>query len=328
MSAFAKNFYKLMNNSCFGKTMENVRKHKNIELVHNERRLLKLSSKSTYKTTTIFNEDLTAVELYRVRVLMNKPIYSGMCILDLSKWAMYDFYYNKLKNTFGEQMTMCLTDTDSILFYVESFDVYQYMKENIHLFDTSDYPQNHFLYSEENKKKVGSMKDEMSGIPISAFVGLRSKVYSFKCDNNKEEKRAKGIAKATLKRDLRFTNYKDILFSEGQNVVTITSIRNDNHELYCNEMKKIGLSSFDDKRYLLNATDSLAYGHYSLRQSQVEEERARTPSILPEEGSLFIDNCKVTPLTYKLEHLTSTPTLLEDERSFIADCSVTPVTFK
>ncbi|XP_053374205.1 uncharacterized protein LOC128546838 [Mercenaria mercenaria] len=259
---------------------------------------------------------------------MNKPIYSGMCILDLSKWAMYDFYYNKLKNTFGEQMTMCLTDTDSILFYVESFDVYQYMKENIHLFDTSDYPQNHFLYSEENKKKVGSMKDEMSGIPISAFVGLRSKVYSFKCDNNKEEKRAKGIAKATLKRDLRFTNYKDILFSEGQNVVTITSIRNDNHELYCNEMKKVGLSSFDDKRYLLNATDSLAYGHYSLRQSQVEEERARTPSILPEEGSLFIDNCKVTPLTYKLEHLTSTPTLLEDERSFIADCSVTPVTFK
>lgn len=208
---------------------------------------------------------------------------------------MYDFYYNKLKNTFGDKMTLLMTDTDSLMIHVQSEDVYQYMKDNIDIFDTSDYPRDHFLYDDKNKKVVGKMKDETNGVPISEFVGLRSKMYSFKC-GDKEEKKAKGITRAVLKNDIRFETYKDILFSEKQNMVTMMSFRAHSHEIFCSKMNKTGLSSFDDKRYLLNATESLAYGHYSLRDTQPCEDELITDT--SDMNSFFIDGFKVTPVQF------------------------------
>ncbi|MEW8545032.1 MAG: hypothetical protein AB2693_16025, partial [Candidatus Thiodiazotropha sp.] len=264
-STFQKNFYKLMNVSVFGKTMENVRKHKNIELVHTRKRLTKLTAKPTYKNCKIFNEDLVAVELGRAKVKLYKPSYSGMCILDLSKLAMYDFYYNYLKKKYGDKLLLQMTDTDSFLFYCETENVYDDMKQNEDLFDLSDYPKDHPLYSDKNKKALGKLKDETASIPISEFVGLRSKMYSFVCDE-KESKRLKGISKVTVKKDLRFDDYKTTLFQETQQQCHMSLIRSHCHQIFCENISKTGLSAFDDKRYLVNPVQSYAYGHFRIKQ--------------------------------------------------------------
>lgn len=227
--------------------MENVRKHKNIELVHTPDRLRKLSSKPTYKTTKIFTEDLVAVELCRANVKLSKPSYSGMCFLDLSKLAMYDFYYNYLKHRYGDRVQLQMTDTDSLLFYCETNNIYDDMKEYEYLFDLSDYPRDHPLQSDTSKKVLGKMKDECNGTPISKFAGLRSKMYSFVCGNS-EEKKLKGISSTTVKTDLTFDNYKSALFNETQKQSSMTVIRSHSHQLFSENITKTGLSAFDDKR--------------------------------------------------------------------------------
>jgi hypothetical protein len=246
--------------------MENVRKHRNIELVHTESRLKKVASKPTYRRTQIFNEELVAVELQRSKVKLFKPCYSGMCILDLSKLIMYDFYYNYLKVVYGnDKIQLQMTDTDSFLFHCETNDFYDDMKRNSSLFDTSDYPQDHPCYSVTNKKALGRMKDEMNGKPISEVVCLRSKMYSFQCAQ-KETKKAKGISSTAVEKELKFQIYKDTLFNESSTMNTFTTIRSHSHNLYVETSRKVGLSAYDDKRYLLNAIESYAYGHYKIDQ--------------------------------------------------------------
>ena len=245
--------------------MENVKKRVDVRLVQTENRLKKLTAKPTFKSFKIFNEDLIGVELKQAKVKLCKPIYCGMCILDLSKYAMYDFYYNVLKTKYQEKMELLMTDTDSLLFCCETENIYKDMAENMDLFDTSDYPMDHFLYSSKNKKELGKMKDETNGTPIREFVGLRSKAYSFVV-GSKEEKRAKGVSKATVKKDLRFEMYKRTLFNETVQYSSMYSIRSHSHELYGESMNKCSLSAFDDKRYLLDSKKSLAYGHYKIQK--------------------------------------------------------------
>lgn len=245
--------------------MENVRKHKNIELVHTQKRLEKLSAKTTYKMSKIFTEDLIAVELTRAKVKLCKPSYSGMCILDLSKMAMYDFYYNYLKKKYGDKVQLQMTDTDSFLFYCETENIYEDMKQNENLFDLSDYPKDHYLQNDTNKKVLGKMKDETNSLPISMFVGLRSKMYSFLC-RGKEEKRLKGVGKVTVEKELQFKHYKDTLFNETQKQSSMTLIRSHSHQLVCETISKTGLSAFGDKRFLINPVESYAYGHYKIKQ--------------------------------------------------------------
>ena len=262
-TAFAKGFYKLLNVSVFGKTMENIRKHRNIELVHTENRLCKLASKCSYKSAKIFSEDLVAVELKKLKVTLNKPSYSGMCILDLSKIIMYEFYYKYLKPKYGNKLRLLMTDTDSFLFHCETDDIYRDMLLDAHLYDLSDYPKDHPMHSDNNKTVLGKMKDETNGQPISEFVGLRRKMYVFKC-NNQENKRAKGISKITVKKDLRFEHYKQTLDNETKQLSSMTVIRSHNHQLFCENIVKLGLSAFDDKRFLTDAVNSFAYGHYKI----------------------------------------------------------------
>ena len=180
-----------------GKTMENVRKHLDVHLVQSRKQLHKLTKKPTFARCRIFDQDLVAVEMKRAKVKLYKPSYSGMCILDISKYA-YDFYYNYLKTKYGANLQLMMTDTDSLLFSVQCKDIYNDMSENMELFDTSDYPETHFLHSVENKKVLGKMKDETNGVPIREFVGLRSKMYRFVFGKG-EKKKPKGISKGSEK---------------------------------------------------------------------------------------------------------------------------------
>ena len=197
-SEFEKDFFKLMNNAVFGKTMENLHKHVDVKLVNKKKNMLKLSAKPNFKTFKIFNENLVAVEMQRVNILLNRPIYVGFTILDLSKYLMYDFYYNELKVMYGENVKLLFTDTDSLCILVKTKDMYEDMKQKSHLYDFSGYPVSHRCYDITNKKKIGVFKDECNSIPPSSYVGLRAKMYSLKYSEN-EKKAAKGVKKICYK---------------------------------------------------------------------------------------------------------------------------------
>lgn len=174
-----------MNNSVFGKTMENVLKRRNIELVTTAKKYGKLVDKPSYKRDTPFikngeeDECLIAVELERTKVMLKKPIYTGFSVLHLSKLLMYQFHYDYILPKYGvDRVKLLFTDTDSLTYLIFTEDIYKDMKEEQHLFDTSDYPKDHFLYSIENKKVIGKFKDENAGSPVMEFVGLRSKMYA------------------------------------------------------------------------------------------------------------------------------------------------------
>ena len=259
---FEKDFFKLMNNSVFGKTMENIRKRVDVRLVTDEKKLLKLTSKPTYVSSKIFNENLVAVHKIKETLTLNRPAYVGMCILDLSKTLMYDFHYKYIKEKYGQKAKLLFTDTDSLTYEIEAKHVYKDFFKDKDKFDNSDYPEYSPFFYKENKKVIGKFKDEAAGIPIIEFVGLRSKMYSYIKDNQKGGKTAKGIKKNVIKNNIIHDDYKETLFNNKQMYHKMKTIRSENHQLGSYELNKVSLSCFDDKRYIHNnGIDSYAYGH-------------------------------------------------------------------
>ena len=266
-NAFEKDFFKLMNNSVFGKTMENIRKRVDVRLITDEKRLLKMASKPTYVSSKIFNENLVAVHKIKETLTLNRPAYVGMRILDLSKTLMYDFHYNYIKKKYDDRAKLLFTDTDSLTYEIEAGDVYKDFWYDKDKFDNSDYPQNSPYHYKCNKKVIGKFKDECSSIPIAEFIGLRSKMYSYIKDNDEGSKTAKGIKKNVVRKDITHENYKKVLFNNEQMHHTMKTIRSNNHQLGSYEINKVSLSCFDDKRYIHNnGLTSYAYSHYKIHK--------------------------------------------------------------
>ena len=262
---FEKDFFKLMNNSVFGKTMENIRKRVDVKLVTNPDKLLKLASKPTFVSSKIFNNDLVAVHKIKETLTLNRPAYVGMCILDLSKVLMYKFHYNYIKDKYQDKAKLLFTDTDSLTYEIEAEDVYRDFWKDKNKFDNSDYPKDSKYFDATNKKVIGKMKDEACGIPINEFIGLRSKMYSYVKDNEQSARTAKGIKKNVIKKNINHKNYKDTLFNKKQLYHRMKTIRSSNHQLGSYEINKVSLSCFGDKRYILeNGITSYAYGHYRI----------------------------------------------------------------
>ena len=265
-NVFEKDFFKLMNNSVFGKTMENIRKRVDVRLVTEEKKLLKLTSKPTYVSSKIFSENLVAVHKIKETLTLNRPAYVGMCILDLSKTLMYKFHYNYIKEKYGDKAKLLFTDTDSLTYEIEAEDVYQDFWKNKEMFDNSDYNENSLFFDKKNKKVIGKFKDEAAGVPICEFVGLRSKMYSYMKDDQKGGKTAKGIKKNVIKKDIQHENYKETFFNNKQMYHKMKTIRSNNHELSSYEINKVSLSCFDDKRYIHeDGVTSYAYGHKNIK---------------------------------------------------------------
>ena len=152
---FEKDFFNLMNNSVFGKTMENLRKRVDVRLVTNEKKLLKPTSKPTYISSKIFNENLVAVHKIKEALTLNRLAYVGMCMLDLSKTLMYDFHCNYIKKKYGDRAKLLFANTDSLTYEIEAEDVYQDFWNDKDKFDNSDYPENSPYYGKTNKKVIG-----------------------------------------------------------------------------------------------------------------------------------------------------------------------------
>ena len=175
-NSFEKDFFKLMNNSVFGKTMENLRKRVDVRLVTNEKKLDKLTAKPTYVSFKIFNENLMAVHKVKETLTLNRPAYVGMCILDLSKTLMYDFHYNYIKKKYNNRAKLLFTDTDSLTYEIEAEDVYNDFWNDKDMFNNSDYLESSPYYCNVNKKIIGRFKDETCGIR-----SLNSLVLSLRC---------------------------------------------------------------------------------------------------------------------------------------------------
>ncbi|KAL4083636.1 hypothetical protein QTP88_028952 [Uroleucon formosanum] len=199
---FEKEYFKLMNNSVYGRTMMNVRNHVDIRLCSNGSTVEKLITKPNFDRRTIFTENLAAVHMKRTQISFKQPIYIGMCVLDLSKMLMYDFYYNIIKKKYGNRVRLLYTDTDSLILEIKTNDFYQDIKINLDHFDTSDYPKdNIYGLPLVNKKVLGKFKDELNGKIMTEFIGLRSKLYSHRIlDTEKEIKKAKGVKKNVVEK--------------------------------------------------------------------------------------------------------------------------------
>ena len=230
-NAFEKDFFKLMNNSVFEKTMENIRKRVDVRLVTDDNKLLKLTSKPTYVSSKIFNENLVAVHKIKETLTLNRPAYVGMCILDLSKTLMYNFHYTYIKDKYYEKAKLLFTDTDSLTYEIETKDIYKDLWKDKDKFDNSDYPKDSPYFDKTNKKVIGKFKDEAAGVPICEFIGLRSKMYSYMKDNQKGGKTAKGIKKNVIKEKITHDDYKETLFNKEQMHHKMRTIRSEKHEL-------------------------------------------------------------------------------------------------
>ena len=262
-NSFEKGSFKLMNNAVFGETMENMSKHR---LVTTTQRRNSLVSEPIYNTTKFFTENLLAIEMRKIQILMNKPVYLGLSILDLSKTVMYEFWYDDVKPNYGKNAKLCYVVTDSFIVLVKT-DVETRL-------DTSNFEIHRLL----PKGKIGVIKVELGRQIKKESFGLREKTYSYLKDNNNEDKKDAGTKKCVIKRKLRFQDYKDC--SEAAQIerkinylrkkrIGVDSLKEDQKEVVKNdklifktqqrfkserqnvfteEINKIALSSNDDKR--------------------------------------------------------------------------------
>ena len=225
-------------------------------------KIRKLVASPLYARHVIFTNDLVGIDMHKSRLLLNKPVYTEMTILDKSKILMYDFFYNHLKKQYGEKCELLYTDTDSLLLKIETEDVYKDIKANENFYDTSDYPKGHPLHSTVNKKVLGKMKDECAGTPISEVVCLRSKMYSVMKADEKNIRKAKGVKKNVVKKQIKHEQYKQVLFSKEQLWHGMNILRSEGHEIYGMHINKISLSPFDSKRWIADdGVNTKAYGY-------------------------------------------------------------------
>ena len=275
-SDFEKDFFKLMNNSVFGKTMENLRKRINVHLVKEVNeidKLKKLIAKPSFNAFKKFNENLVVVHMYKETLKVNRPIYVGMSILDLSKHLMYDFYYNHLKRQYS-CCNLFYTDTDSFILQVETDDVYKDIKDIQSQYDRSNYNNKHFLFSNENKKVLSKFKDELGGVPISEYVGLRRKMYSV-ITKEEEIRKAKGIQKNVVKDQITRENYLDCLFEGKTFKHQMNMLRSYNRQIYGINVNKTSLSPLDTKRWISDdGINTLAFGHYTILKKTISKSKA------------------------------------------------------
>ena len=196
--------------------MENVRKHRDIKLVTTDERRNKLVSEPNYHTSKYFSENLLAIEMRKTKILMNKPVYLGQTILDISKTLMYEFWYDYTKPKYDGKAKLCYMDTDRFIIHIFTEDFYEDIANDVNKwFDTSNYDKNDKrpLPIEVNKRVIGYFKDELGGKIMAKLCGPRAKTYAYKMDDDIEKKKAKGTKKCVIKRRLKFEDYTDSLFN-------------------------------------------------------------------------------------------------------------------
>ena len=208
-----KALYKLMKNSVYGKTMENLRNRIDVRLMSNKKDYLKWTPKPSYLSHKIFDNDLVAIRKNKVTLTLSKAAYIGMCILELSKVSTYEFHFDYIKNKYGNNSRLLLTDTDSLMYEIKPKDVHEDFSNNKEMLDFSNYSTKSKYYDNSNKLVIGKMKDERAGVAIKEFVALNSKMYSYLVDDKSEHKKAKGVNRNVVA-TISHNEYKDVLLNK------------------------------------------------------------------------------------------------------------------
>ena len=216
----------------------------------------KVYQRCVNKPNFISQEIFVAVHWSKTVLTLNKPIYGGFCILEQSKLLMYQFHYNYVLKTF-DNVKLLFTDTDSLVYEIKGGNVYYQCFKDKHLFDFSGYRKDSVYYDDSNKIVLGKMKDELGGVKIDEFAGLKSKMYSsISCDGKKANK-VKGVNLT-----LRHKEYVDVLFNKKVVTHKMKRIQSNLHKIGSYDINKISLSCFDDERYVLDdGINTLAYFH-------------------------------------------------------------------
>ena len=236
----------MMINCIFGKSIENQRKKINVKLINDKKAYLKYVSKPIFISQKIFYKNFVAVHCLKNQLILNKTIFAGFCILELSKLLVYEFHYNYVLKTFKD-VKLLFTDTDSLVYEIKNGNVYEQSFKDKHLFDFSGYPKDSVYYDDSNKRVLGKTKDEYSGVKISEFVGLKSKMHSVLLKNNSEVSKEKGI---NLKP--RHYEYVDVLFNKKVARHKMRRILSGKHKMKTYLLNKISLSCYDDKIHILD----------------------------------------------------------------------------
>ena len=256
---FEKDLLKLTNNSVFGKTMEKIRKHREIKLVTTDKKRSKLVSEPNYHTINLISEDLSIIS----KVKLNKPIYLGLSILEISKILMYEFWYDYIKPKYNDNVKLCYMDIDSFVMNIKTNDFYKDISDDVdNRFDTSNYEVKRRLLMGKNKNVIGLMKDESGGEIITEFIALRPKTYSYLTDNDKIDKKAKGTKKCVIKKMIKFDDYKKCLLNDKVILKSQQRFISNKHDVYTENVYKIALSNDDDKRIVSSdKITSYPYGY-------------------------------------------------------------------
>ena len=260
---FERDFWKLMMNSVFGKTCEQVQGRVDVKFVcgDNAERLEHLTSRPQFKDATVIAPNLLAVELGKCRVKYDKPIAVGAAILGISKEILADFWYGCIREKYpGAEL--CMTDTDSLLLHVETPDLYGNMAGDTR-YDTSNFPREHPLFCADRAKLPGFFKDETGGRPIAEFVGLRSKMYSLEmADGGPAKKTAGGILLSAAEK-LSHDQYRAALHSTTLHKVEFDLVQSAAHVLSTHHVERVGLCPYDTKCFVLeDGITTMAHGHY------------------------------------------------------------------
>ena len=256
---FSQNVFKLLINSVYGKTMDNKRKRINVKIICNTKDYISIGSKPNSISQKIFNRNFVVVYQIKPVLTLNKPIYVGFSILELSKLSMYKFHYGYVKNKF--EAKLLFTDTDSLVYEIKTEDAYEECFKDRELFDFIEYLVSSKYHDITNKKVLGKMKDELKGQLISDFIGLKSKIYSLTSVDDEEVNKAKGVNKK-----LKHKEFVDVLFHKKIVRHNMKRIQSKLNEVGTYDVYKTSLSYFDDKRYVLNdGVGTLAYFHKDIR---------------------------------------------------------------
>ena len=297
ISEFKKNLFKLLINSCFGKTMENLRRRKSLIMVSNEKKAKFYCNKFNFNRLKIFKDDLVAVTMVKKIICWNKPTYLGAAILDVSKLQLYKFHFEEMVPRYGTNARVLYKDTDSIFYEIETEDVYKESEGMKNLLDLSSYPENPILYCNQNKKVPLKITDELNGNVVSKAVFLKPNAYSIAYveeDAIKLKQSAKGVNKI-VKSTLYHEKFKSVLLKGTAIRESVKKIVSELHFLSIAEVSKIALSAFDNKRfYDDDGIHSLAFGHFRTGQKRncsIDFQRNELHFVLQDEDYCMANKC-------------------------------------
>ena len=270
-NAFEKDYYKLKNNSFFGKTMEDVRHRIDYRLLTRWDKMERLTSSPLFVDFDVFSESVVGVHMFKSKIILDKPVFIGQAVLDYSKLEMYHLYYTVLRKCpLIRQPELVGGDTDSFFLALHTHktitleDVFSDLSE---YFDSSNYPQDHPLYTAANRAKLGCFKDEAAGKVIIEMILLRPKMYSMRFLGQEVEqtgagagiKRAKGISRHLIASTSHET-YREVFLSQEETNFDMTILRSKLHTIQTVNFRKRGLSAWEDKRCWLDANSSVPHG--------------------------------------------------------------------